>query len=227
MGLSRWIESYTGDLDTFCAYRTSRTLMIRDRRLGITLFAMQFAIFIYVVVWQLALSQVYLAQSDFNGVVRLQLKAPSNAYRWPQGLAPYCLAAGAVNATYPLAAGYAVNGDGTFTKDGATFAQRHCQFLDETAAVPIPETDRMFLTSETRVTAQSAPLACAQSESIDCQFTPAYNRNDDNVTRRSFVADVEFFTLLIGASCSARPAASPAGPRAASLFPLPPSQTTT
>ena len=197
MGLGTYVERYTGDLDTLCGYTTARTLLIRDRRLGFLLFGMQFLIFCYVVIYQVALQQVYSAVSDFNGVVRLQLTAPAVAMRWPGGAPPYCLGTAAVPAAYPLAPGYAIPGAGSFTRLGQSFPQRHCQFLDETTAVPIPETDRMFLTTETRATAQSAPAACANLDALNCTFAPPYNRNDDAVTRRSFVADIEYFTLLI------------------------------
>ena len=46
MGLARWAEAYTGDLDTACGYTTARTLLIRDRRLGFLLFSLQFIIFL-------------------------------------------------------------------------------------------------------------------------------------------------------------------------------------
>jgi hypothetical protein len=199
MGLSAHVERYAGvDLDTLCGYTTARTLLIRDRRLGFLLFGLQFIIFLYVVVYQVLLQQVYSAVSDFNGVVRLQLKAPAAAMRWPGGAPPYCLGVAApLPAAYPLAPGYAIPSPGNFSRNGVPFQQRHCQFLDETSAVPIPETDRMFLTTETRATAQSAPAACANLDALNCTFSPPYNRNDDSVTRRSFVADIEFFTLLI------------------------------
>jgi hypothetical protein len=196
MGWGRLAESYTGNLDDFCGYTTARTLLIRDRRLGFLLFALQFIIFLYVVVYQITLQQVYMASSDFNGVVRLQLKAPAPAVRWPGGAPPYCAGVAAVGA-YPLGPSYAIPAPGTFTHSGVPFAQRFCQFLDETTAVPIPETDRMFLTTETRATAQSTAPSCANLDSLACTFLPAYNRDNGNVTRRSFVADVEFFTLLI------------------------------
>ena len=82
MGISAHVERCAGvDLDTLCGYTTARTLLIRDRRLGFLLFGLQFVIFLYVVVYQVLLQQVYSAVSDFNGVVRLQLKAPAPAMR--------------------------------------------------------------------------------------------------------------------------------------------------
>lgn len=204
------MERYLGDLDTFCAYRTSRTLMIRDKRLGLSLFSLQAVIFLYVVIWQLILSQVYMKESDFATVVRLQLQAPTLPYRWPPAIAPpYCLGATALPppSVYPLASAYAIPSPGEFTYNGLSQEQRHCQYMDETGAVPIPETDRMFITSETRQTNQSVvggdPATCSTLSSLDCTFLPAYNRDEDAVTRRSFVADVEFFTLLIDHSLAA------------------------
>jgi hypothetical protein len=198
---NKYVKPYVGDLDAFFAYRTTRTLVIRDRKLGYLLYSMQAIIFIYVVLWQILFSQVYMAQSDFAGVVRLQLQAPAVKYRWSGGSAPYCLGTAAVDGAYPLAPQYTAAGGGHFTRAGGfSGTQRHCQFFDEVTAVPIPETDRMFLTTETRLTAQAvAPAggACAAAENIGCTFLPLYNKADDNVTRRSFVADVEFFTLLI------------------------------
>ena len=228
MSCTRFLERHLGDLDQACAYRTTRTLVIRDRKLGCSLLSLQAFIFIYVVVWQILFSQVYMAQSDFAGVVRLQLQAPSaecvrvyilraprpgrratqlttpphtHRYRWPGDAAPYCLGTEAVPPAYPLAPDYTGAGAGAFTRAGGfKGTQRHCQFFDEVTAVPIPETDRLFLTTETRITAQGvAPAggACTALESSGCAFLPAYNKSDDGVTRRSFVANVEFFTLLI------------------------------
>ena len=76
MSCTQFLERHLGDLDQACAYRTTRTLVIRDRKLGCSLLSLQAFIFIYVVVWQILFSQVYMAQSDFAGVVRLQLRAP-------------------------------------------------------------------------------------------------------------------------------------------------------
>jgi hypothetical protein len=194
----RYLLPYLGTPDDFFSYRTSRTLQIRDRKLGVTLYLLQAVIFVYVVFWQIMFSQVYMAQSDFAGVVRLQLRAPDAYYRWPGDSAPYCLGTSSVP-QYPLAADYADAGEGTFTRAGSLFkgTQRHCQYFDEVTAVPIPETDRMFLTTETRTTPQNVNGTCLRMEHSACVFSPAYNKSNDNITRRSFVADVEFFTLLI------------------------------
>ena len=76
-GCTRLLERNLGDLDEFFAYQTTRTLKIRDRHLGGSLLCLQATIFVYVVVWQILFSQVYLAQSDFAGVVRLSLPGPT------------------------------------------------------------------------------------------------------------------------------------------------------
>ena len=224
MGYITWLEKYVGNLDDAFAYRTSRTLVIRDRRLGYTLLAMQAVIFAYVVLWQILFSQVYMTASDFSGVVRLQMQAPAPKYRWPRGAAPYCLNVSGVAPGYPLAADYAAAGGGSFTtRGGSEGTQRHCQFMDEVTAVPIPETDRVFLTSETRLTAQAVSPGdgtCQALESAACSFQPLYNRSNDAVTRRSFVTDMEFFTLLIGARARARPGTAAFSLRA--LFTAPP-----
>jgi hypothetical protein len=198
-GFGHWLESYTGDLDTAFAYRTARTLTIRDKRLGLGLLALQGIIFLYIIVYQITLTQVYFAVGDFNSVVRLQLQAPTANYRWPGGAPPYCRGSLTLPpaSDYPLAAGYSLPGDGTFTKDGVSYPQRLCNFFDETTAVPIVETDRMFVTTETRSTLQSTSPECSDLGQLSCVFLPPYNRNNGNVTQRAFVADIELFTLLI------------------------------
>ena len=201
----RKLESYVGDLDLICSYSTSRTLLIRDKRLGITLYSIQGAILFYVVVWQLILSQVYMADSNFASVVRLQLQQPNQFYRWPSGKGPFCLGTSAIPSDYPTASHYTIPSEGYYSYLGSALPQRHCQFFDETGAVPIPETDRMFVTTETRQTNQNVQegTECTTVGSINCTFLPSYSRNDDNITRRSFVADIEYFTLLIDHSMSA------------------------
>ena len=77
----------SSNLDEFFAYRTNRTVAIRDRRLGISLLLLQLSIAGYVLVYQVILGQSYLAASDLVGSVRLQMLAPSDAYRWGGGRA--------------------------------------------------------------------------------------------------------------------------------------------
>ena len=198
-------------MDVFFAYRTARTVAIRDRRLGLTLLALQLIIASYVIVYQVILSQNYMSPSDLVGSVRLQMQAPKlPQFKWYNGAAPYC-----AGVTYldprngPRANFYAIK-DGSFAYTGGQsvgdatfFPQRNCTYYDETSAIPLAETDRVFLTSEERTTLQSVNASvCSGAEaaylsSPSCAFFPPYSKTDSEITRRAFVSDIEWFTLLV------------------------------
>ena len=203
----KFLEPYIGEIDTFFAYRTARTVAIRDRRLGLSLLFLQLSIAGYVIIYQIILQQSYLAPSDLVGSVRLQMLAPSSEYRWDNGKAPYCT--GVTTLDGPRATDYTIlDGTYAYTPNGNVnganfFPQRACTFYDETSALPLTETDRVFLTTEERTTVQSvntsscSAAAAVSLSSPSCVFIPPYSKSDPNVTQRAFVADVEFFTLLV------------------------------
>jgi hypothetical protein len=207
----KWLENYVGDLDVFFAYRTARTVAIRDRRLGLTLLVLQLIIAGYVILYQVVLSQNYMSPSDLVGSVRLQMQSPKDArFKWVNGAAPYCAGVTSLDPRNGPRANFYALKDGTFaytgggSAEGAVFfPQRNCTYYDETSAIPLAETDRVFLTSEERTTVQSVNASvCAAAEaaylsSPACAFYPPYSKNDAAVTRRSFVADIEWFTLLV------------------------------
>jgi hypothetical protein len=203
-----WLEKYLGyDLDTLFAYRTPRIVAIRDMRLGLSLLSLQLCIGSFVLIYQVILAQNYMSLSDVVGSVRLQMLAPTSEYRWSNGSAPYCAGVTQDQLFGPRAIDFSIDanaGTYAFTPGGKTdgavwFQQRACEFLDESGALPLAETDRVFLSTEERVTYQSVNSSeCgATLNSSKCVFSPPYNKNNPNVTRRAFVADVEYFTLLV------------------------------
>lgn len=223
MGLSTSFERYCGTLDEVFGYHTPRTLLIKDRWLGISLLLIRIGILAYVVGFQVIVEQQYRALMTTESSVRFQLRAPTDAYRWPvAGVmagapagagAPYCTGV-TDKGTHPLASSYTIDAAaGTYTYTGAGGAgvplrQRTCAYLDAIAGAPFPETDRLFLSSDERVTAQTlrntaaAPWSptsppCTNEASPACNWGPPEARENPAITNRSFVADVEMFTLLI------------------------------
>jgi hypothetical protein len=69
--------SPTGDLDDVFAYKTVRTVRIRDRWLGVLFYTLQLAIAAYVIAYQVIVKQQYLKEYDVVGSARLQLLQPS------------------------------------------------------------------------------------------------------------------------------------------------------
>jgi len=197
------VNAWVGPWDDAFSFSVPRTVRIRDWRLGCSLLAGQAAIALYVVLYVLILQQAYLTPAALVGSVRLQLRAPSAAARWPGGRAPYCLGTTpadlAANAAAP--AGYAVLPDARYSFRGAVFPQRPCRFADSFSALPLAEASALFLPTEARVTVQAAQggaAACANLTAPACAaFLPEENRNDAAVTQRALLADAEFYTLRI------------------------------
>jgi hypothetical protein len=196
IGLSKYVD------DVRCAYSTPRTLVIKDRRIGIALFLARAAIFIYIVT-QVFTDELYMAPSDLTSTVRLTLREPDAAFRWGGGAAPFC--SGVTEARAPsaaLGAEYAIlSADAYAWRGGPPQPRRPCAYLDAEDAVPILETDRALISSEVRSTRQrlvSAATgdACASREQAGCVWAPPYNGSDAAVTRRVYVPDIEFFTIL-------------------------------
>jgi hypothetical protein len=186
-------------------YETERQVAIRDRRLGFVAFAAKLAIFGYVL-YTVVFNQLYLTSGKVHGAARMSLQRPSPAYRWPGGLAPYCLgttpadlnvsARGAefwisgTNATYAYAGS---NGLGLATP------QYPCQFLDALMATPAPpEGAAVFLpTRIISIHERARPAAsCATQGHSYCEWA-VVNQST------SLVADVEMFTLRLSHSVTA------------------------
>ena len=204
------VNKCIGPWDDAFAFSVPRTVRIRDWRLGCTLLAVQVAIGIYVVLYVLILQQAYLAQATQVGSVRLQLRSPASAYRWPTA-PPYCLGTTAADIS-AKPAGYAVLPGAMYSFNGGTaFPQRLCRFADSFNALPLTEPSALFLPTEARVTRQAATggaAACANLTDKSCaSFLPSESKTDAGVTQRTLLADAEFYTLRIDHNVAA-PAAN-------------------
>jgi hypothetical protein len=212
MGLVAFVERYVGDLDDLLSYTTSRTVRIRDKRLGAAYVLLTTAILAYILAYQVAVRQAFLKSGDVAALARLQLQRAGAAYRWPQGAAPYCAGSPAPGANasggggapgvaafyaFPSAGAYEYVGPGG---GGVVAAQLDCLFFDESFAVPSPlESNAIFLT--TRLTSWREQSAPAQTE---CDYQGLENCSWVAGARNtSYVADVELFTLLIEHSFAA------------------------
>lgn len=210
-----WFERTCGPLDEVFGYQTQRTLIIKDRWLGAGLIICKLAILGWVVGFQVIVEQQYRALAATETSVRFQLRAPNDKYRWPvagvmpaalAGMgAPYCTGVTALSPQHPLHAFYTIS-EGRYTYSGVGAPsptvpqlQRDCEYLDAVAAAPFPETDRVFLASELSVTDQRLTTAlgvrCSDQASPACNWSPFEERAIPAVTQRSYVADVEMFTV--------------------------------
>jgi hypothetical protein len=178
--------------DDLFAYHTTRTLRIRDKRIGLTFIFIQLVILGYVT-YQLLYEKQYLKLSPVVGITRLQVLRPSLEYRWPDQAAPYCL--GSTN----TAPNSYVNGGGNYKwlgPGGVASPQFPCGYWDEAFAVPDDlETNAVFLTTRVTVTDEyvwpNDDGRCSQLGHSDC----GYNKTTNSTTY--FIADAEYFTIYI------------------------------
>ena len=155
---------------------------------------------------------MYRRESSLSVSLRTSVRQEAQQYRWQGGAAPYCLGVAAPSHLSPiLQSQYSVTPT-TYTYSGpggsaTAFPRRRCLYLDEGDAVPLEESDRCFLLTESRVTNQTwaaepcaAPpcQACASNflTTPNCAYLPLYNASSA-ATIRSYVPDIEFFTIQI------------------------------
>ena len=217
------LEATFGNLDSALGYHTPRTLLIKDRYLGVTLLLLKSAILVYVLGYQMLWQQKYMALVTVETSVRFQVRQPDNSVRWPAanlpgtpaappGVGPpYCTGVTAVSASHPRASDYVfTGGPGTYTYVGpgapsppVPLLQRKCDYFDAIAAVPFPETDHVFITTEQRLTSQrlvdqaNGNAPCSDQALPQCDWAPAESSDNITITPRGYVADVELFTVLI------------------------------
>ena len=197
------------NLDTSFSYSSPRDLVIKDFRLGVLGALLQATIFCYVL-YELIFLQSYRVDSSLSISLRTNVRQESPEYRWANGQAPYCLGTTPAHASPALLAQYTTTPTTyTWLPGGATaFPRRRCLYLDEGDAVPLEESDRAFLLTEARTTPQTwaaepctappcAPCASTLTTTPNCAYLPLYNSAEGTATIRSYVPDIEFFTLQI------------------------------
>ena len=194
MGIKKWKLL---DLDDIFAYRTPRTVKIRDRKLGIARITMVLAIVLYVVVYEVIIQKGYLVKERPAGFfARVSLR---NA-RWsslPPGTTslPYCC--------------------GTVNCQATSFASARgglpCMVLgDYDTIVPPSEDNAGFITSRVTVTRYAPrPASCVanvQVAGLSCgpwvvDASLAVNTSAVNVQAGAsiahYVAGTEDHTVLI------------------------------
>lgn len=189
--------------DSTFAYVTARKVATRDRRLGLLATALKLVIFLYVILYVIVLSQQYLKPSPISGISRLTLKRPSAAYRWPDGQAPYCLGASAVNNSDPRIQWYEFPSPGFYkyigpAGDGIVAPQLQCDYLDARMAVPTPPEGGTIVqpTRLSTISEQAFPTAsCDQLQHSYCEWVT-------NKTISAYIADAEMSTILLDTSFS-------------------------
>ena len=174
---------------------------------------------------------MYRRDSELAVSLRTRERQGDASVRWTNGAAPYCT--GVANPAHPSAAytsQYTVT-DTTYTYTGPgasrdangafrSYPRRSCVYLDEGDAVPLEESDRSFFLTESRVTPQiwavsnppcttrpCTPCSTPNLTTPGCSYGPAYSESNPAVTIRSYVPDIEFFTINVDHSFVAPQAA--------------------
>jgi len=157
------------DWDKFFEYQTVKYVTIQNKKVGITHYILQFAIFVYIVVYTIIYEQRYLNLESPYGSVRATLREPDE---WiPASTLPYCLQ----NSS-------SVNG----------FKNYNCTYIPGIDAVYPPGTvDSIFISTRGKDQFYAAPN-CSDPFSLDCipSKTP-------NSTVRFYSAGIEEYTLFM------------------------------
>ena len=71
MGLVSFLERYVGDLDDLLSYSTTRTVRIRDKRLGAAYVLLSAGLLAYIIGYPIVVRQAYLKTGDVAALARL------------------------------------------------------------------------------------------------------------------------------------------------------------
>lgn len=213
MDCGKLVRRVVGDPDETFSYRTSRTLVIKDWRVGISLLGLQFGVFCYICLYQIYSQQVYFAESDITGAVRLNPRAPAPAFSWNNGAAPFC--SGATGPfTHPstlISSYYTIVNDNNYTYTGpgssgagVIFPRYPCTYMDEANAIPLFEDDRLLIVTEVREIQQTFSLAATPTVACStqqgpgaqgCTWRPVTGDLGNFFDLYTYVPDIEFYTI--------------------------------
>lgn len=207
--IRRWVSSID------CSYETARKVRIRDSRLGIFYRVAQLGIALYVLAYNIIVLQAYLKEAvAITGSVRLRLREPDAPYRLAAGAAPYCLGdqfnntPGAPSSSVP---GYIVDASsGTYQYVGGPGGlpdtpQHRCVRLDSSYISPGPrELNAVLLPTYSAQSPESVQdaVACAGFTALPVNGSDPCAFVATAPTTRTFLRDVDFWTLLIDHSMS-------------------------
>jgi len=183
------------NVDDLFAYSTTKSIKIRDARLGLLHYTLMFFIFVYILVYQLIYNLGYLKFAAAQNSVRLTLQEPTKSCNpndsdcqdsfVPISHLPYCCAP---NSSCKL------DDEGCHCDYRPSFKDYNCTWLSGDDAVVIKETSIM-VTTFTHEYSQKLNASCFTS------FPDAGDTCDKLwiVESRAlvFTADVEAYTMLI------------------------------
>eukprot|EP00039_Didymoeca_costata_P023117 m.6016 g.6016 ORF g.6016 m.6016 type:complete len:426 (-) comp3467_c0_seq1:78-1355(-) len=172
-----------GNLDDTFAYQTVKVVGIRDKRLGLLKLAFMIAIAIFILLYQLLYMNNYLKLEAPTGTVRFSLREPmvdgcrdmlkqncSANYRAVTEI-PYC-------------------GQNTACKD----CKYMCEYLDS-VSVQESQDKSLLITTYTEIMNQTKS-SCGENATGSEKCSRVWDNGSENPSR-SYVADIESFTLLI------------------------------
>lgn len=190
------------DVDAVFAYQTPKAVKIKDRTLGLTRLWLTLAIFLYIVVFQVAYNGEHFEEEAIDGLHRLQFQQPTKGHCNPMDV--QCDDNFASPMTLPYCTQYVGDQPATF--------QKQC-ILKDALGLPIVLPGGVLVPTYIEKFAQ---VKVCPSDEEDCVKEYRYA---NNVSRRAtlergtgeatarnaaFVNDVEDFSLMIDHSFSTR-----------------------
>jgi len=183
---------FTKSFENFIHYKAPKFVEVRSMNLGIMSKLPIFAIFVYIIVYQILFSNKHLGKSVPSGMARMQLQRPTEHHCNPNHAncqadftniseLSYCLP----NAAEPFS-----------KKQGeAAGGKLPCRYMDE-RQMNRPGFQHFTIMIPTRIsrTKQKATGNCGPSSTKECKNVYEFTEDEEEST---YVADVERFTLLI------------------------------
>mmetsp|Transcript_30681 Transcript_30681/g.76190 ORF Transcript_30681/g.76190 Transcript_30681/m.76190 type:complete len:213 (-) Transcript_30681:1465-2103(-) len=146
------IPAYAGqDLDDVFSYGTSKTVKIRDRRLGYIKMFFMTCIFLYIVVWQMLCNNQHMEVGDVRGVVRMQLQHPTAHHCNPHK--PTCMSNYTKLSELPYCKQYK-------GKDRPHVRKETCEYRDEYTLSPLASAGTNSFFATTRVSKHEQQRDC-------------------------------------------------------------------
>lgn len=189
------------DVDDLFAYTTTKSIKIRDARLGLLHYSLMFLIVLYILVYQLIAKNGYLRFSPAQNSVRLTLQEPTNNCNpnkpdcqdsfVPVSQLPYCCAKNSSCRATP--------GDSCSCSFRPSFSNYNCTWMGGDAASIVQESSIMVTTLVHQYN-QTLNASCFEGfPTASGSCSKVWIVDSDAIF---FIANIEAFTVLVDHSVS-------------------------